>query len=466
MIELSRKQIQCIRSTMRQALGRRVPVMTIQAISDALLIRATNDFVAIECRLTGSDQPACFAIPFDALAAREGRQDDTVRFEQATDMVTLRWFDADIPQSAQFSTSEPISMPELPSAFMAIDRQFLDAMADERTYGDEITNQGDQDDLGSPATGPRAAIGKIRRLRRRGPRHPTGVAVNRRPEIPTRGDGRKPMIAPAVGANTVVQSPPQRDYISFSAISTYQQCPLKYFFKYIEGLEDKFATTSLALGGAIHSAAEFHFNELLAGSPPPDHDTLRGVFWEEWQSRCNAASIRFGKGEDLDSVEKTADRVIAAFRDSEFARPTGTILGIEEELRLPLIPGLPDILGRIDLIVDTDDALKIIDLKTARSRWSTDQAERAGEQLMLYAALAKDLVPGKPMQLEFAVITKTANPTVECFPVSLREFRIERTKRVMESVWSAVQSRHFYPAPSPMTCPSCSFRNECDAWIG
>lgn len=270
------------------------------------------------------------------------------------------------------------------------------------------------------------------------------------------------MIAPAVTKQ--LQSSVQRDYVSWSAISTYQSCPLKFYFKYIEGLEEKFTSASLALGGAIHAAVEFHFNELMAGCAPPDQDTMLNVFWEGWNSRCETAAIQLGKGEDLDSIGKTADRVVAAFRASDFARPVGRILGVEEELRQELIPGLPAILGRIDLIVETDEALKIIDLKTARSRWSTDQAERAGEQLMLYAALVKDLVPGKPIQLEFAVITKAVNPTVECFPVSFHQGRVERTKRVMEKVWSAVQSGHFYPAPSPMTCPGCSFRNECDAW--
>lgn len=274
------------------------------------------------------------------------------------------------------------------------------------------------------------------------------------------------MIARAIGTNTDVQPSSPRDYISFSAISTYQSCPLRYYFKYIEGLEEKFTTTSLALGGAIHSAAEFHFNELLTGNPPPDHDTLLGVFWDGWNSRCETAAIQLGKAEDMDSIGKTADRVISAFRASEFSRPQGRILGVEEELRQPLVPGLPDILGRIDLIVETDEALKIIDLKTARTRWSTDQAERSGEQLLLYSALAKDLVPGKPIQLEFAVVTKSGNPTVECFPVPISNVRIERTKRVMERVWSAIQSRHFFPSPSPLICPGCSFRNECGAWAG
>ncbi len=274
------------------------------------------------------------------------------------------------------------------------------------------------------------------------------------------------MIAPLASGHIDTPTVPFRDYVSFSAISTFQQCPLKYYFKYIEGRTEKFTTASLAVGGAIHHAVEFHFNELMAGALPPDEDTLLSVFWEEWKSRCDNTAIRFGKSENLDSISKTADRVIETFRTSNFARPTGRILGVEEELRQLLITGLPDVLGRIDLIVETADALKIIDLKTARSRWSSAQAERAGEQLILYAALAEDLARGKPIEVEFAVVTKTGTPVVECFPVALSPARLERTKRVMRHVWSAIEAGHFYPAPSALACSACSFRRQCDAWQG
>lgn len=274
------------------------------------------------------------------------------------------------------------------------------------------------------------------------------------------------MIAPVERQQSEAQPLQYRDYISFSAIGTYQKCPLQYRFRYLDGLPEKFTTASLAVGGAIHHAVEYHFNQLMAGYQPPSRDELLSAFWEGWQLRCSSTAIRFGKNENLDSIGETADRVIEAFRASDFARPNGRLLGVEEELREPLIPGLPDILGRIDLIVETADALKIIDLKTARSRWSAGQAERAGEQLLLYAALAKDLVPGKPIQLEFAVVTKSKVPTVECFQVALNQSRIERTKRVMQSVWSAIQSGHFHPAPSAQLCLTCSFRNECAAWSG
>lgn len=258
----------------------------------------------------------------------------------------------------------------------------------------------------------------------------------------------------------------KRDYVSFSAISTYQQCPLRYYFRYIEGLDEPFVSASLALGGAVHSSAEYHFNELMCGNSPPDHDTLLDVFWNGWKSRAETAEIQFGKKDDLATIAKTADRIIAAFRESDIATPTGNIIGVEEELRGQLITEMPDILGRIDLITESDEALTITDLKTARTRWSAEQAERSGEQLMLYAALAKDLVPGKPIRLEFAVVTKAIKPSVDTLSVTANQQRVDRTKAVMRRVWRSIEDGHFFPSPSPMSCPGCPFRGPCDAWPG
>ncbi len=41
-----------------------------------------------------------------------------------------------------------------------------------------------------------------------------------------------------------------RDYISYSSISTYQRCPLRYYFSYIAGLAPEFVSSSLIFGGA------------------------------------------------------------------------------------------------------------------------------------------------------------------------------------------------------------------------
>lgn len=275
------------------------------------------------------------------------------------------------------------------------------------------------------------------------------------------------MIALAVTSpNAIAEQLTRRNYISYSAISTYCQCPLKYAFKYIEGLPEELISSSLAFGRAIHAAAEHHFNELMSGAPPPDQDSLLSAFWDAWRSVAEEGVIQYGKGEDTASLQQAAVRVLQAFRESELARPTGRLIGVEEELRGSLVPGVPDLLARIDLIFETDDALVIRDFKTSRSRWHDGQAENQAEQLLLYSELTHQLIPGKPLQLEFAVFTKTKEPTVERHSVLHDPQRIARTKRVIERVWQAIESKLYYPAPSAMNCPGCPYRKPCRAWNG
>jgi putative RecB family exonuclease len=274
------------------------------------------------------------------------------------------------------------------------------------------------------------------------------------------------MIATAVDiAPPGGMKPTQRDYISYSAISTYQQCPLRYYFKYIAGLPEETVSASLVFGGAIHSAVEFHFRELLVGNPAPKVDTLLAVYQDAWASR-DVGYIQFGKDDDVHSLSALAERMLVAFQQSQFAQPGGTIVGVEEELRGRLLPDCPDLLARVDLLVETADALVITDLKTARSRWGQEQVESSGEQLLLYSELAKHLLPGKSVRLQFAVITKTKAPQVDCHTVALSPIRVERTRQTVRQVWRAIQSGAFYPAPSVLQCSGCPFREPCRNWQG
>lgn len=256
-----------------------------------------------------------------------------------------------------------------------------------------------------------------------------------------------------------------RDYLSYSAISLYQSCPLRYFFRYVAGLPERTVSANLVFGSAVHRAVEHHFNELLAGNEPPTVDALVGEYDRHWQE-ADPQAVQFGKNDDVESLGQLAQKMFEAFQVSSLASPTGQIIGVEEELRGQVVPGCPDILGRIDLIVETAAELVVTDLKTARSRWSRDQADASAGQLLLYHELVRELVPRKRVRLQFAVLTKTKEPAMEVHEVPASQRRIDRTKRIVERVWKAIASQAFYPAPSPMQCPGCSFREQCRAWSG
>ena len=276
------------------------------------------------------------------------------------------------------------------------------------------------------------------------------------------------MIAAAIpesnGRKKVVL-PERRDYLSYSAVRTFQSCPLKYRFRYVDGLPEACTSSSLVFGSAIHAAIEAYFQARLVDDPLPDLDVLMASYRQYWQAN-QTVPIQFGATDSPESCEQLAQRMLARFLASDLAQPEGRIIGIEEELRGELVPGVPDLLGRVDLILETDDHVVIQDFKTARSAWSPDQAEESAEQLLLYGDLVQRLVPGKDLKLRFAIITKAKEPKVQVLDAAFDGERLDRTKQVFKTVWSAIKAGHFYPSPSPMTCTGCGYRSACTAWRG
>ena len=265
--------------------------------------------------------------------------------------------------------------------------------------------------------------------------------------------------------NEVAKKLMGRDYVSFSSISAYQSCPLKFHYRYVLGIPEKTVSSSLVFGSAIHQCAELHFRELMAGNPAPDLDALLYEYQSAWLGR-DLDTIKFGKGEDLSTLSALAERVLVAFMESSLATPEGNIVGVEEELRGPVAEDCPDVLGFVDLMVDAGDALEVIDLKTSRSRWTQNQADNSSEQLLLYSILAQELMPDKPVRLKFLVVTKTKTPVVEGYTVTCDPSRVKRTKRVLQRTWQAIKTVKPYPAPSMMNCGGCAFREQCRQWCG
>jgi putative RecB family exonuclease len=245
----------------------------------------------------------------------------------------------------------------------------------------------------------------------------------------------------------------------------FQTCPLRYFFKYLERLPEETVSASLVFGSALHRAIEHHFGQLADGRTAPGRDELRDVFWDAWYGH-GLMPIQFGRGDNVQTMGALADRLLDLFRTSALAQPGGTIIGIEKELRGQLLPGLPVMVARIDLLVETDDALVLRDFKTARSAWNDDSVADAADQLLLYSELVRPLAGAKPLRLSFLVLTKTKLPTLTEHAVPLEPGQVERSKRIVAAVWRAIQRGHYYPNPSPLNCHACPYRQACRAWKG
>jgi RecB family exonuclease len=179
--------------------------------------------------------------------------------------------------------------------------------------------------------------------------------------------------------------------------------------------------------------------------------------------------VRFSKNESTESLKDLARRMLTAFCNSPFAELDGTILGVEEEFRAPVIPGCPDVLGRVDLVVLEHDALRIVDFKTARARWNEANIRDSTPQMLLYTELVRPLAEElgvRDVRLEWIVITKTKQPVVESHSLAPEPRQIARAKAVVRRAWEAIAGGHFYPSPSSMSCAGCPHWTACQKWEG
>jgi hypothetical protein len=163
-------------------------------------------------------------------------------------------------------------------------------------------------------------------------------------------------------------------------------------------------------------------------------------------------------------LNATAQRLLQTFQSSSVAQPGGTILAVEESLGGWIVAGAPPLRGIVDLIVETPDQLVLTDWKTSRTQWSQQQVEDAAEQLLLYAELARDFAPGKPIVIELVILTKTKTPTIDCHRLPVDAVPLGRTRHLVSRVWRAIEAEHFFPAPSLLSCGSCPYRGPCRQW--
>ena len=266
-------------------------------------------------------------------------------------------------------------------------------------------------------------------------------------------------------ANDVAKRLTGRDYVSWSAISTFRTCPLKYRFRYIDGLPEESVSSALVFGSGIHSAIESHFQAQLSGEEQPDVERLMFAYRSAWLPH-DPDAISFGSKETRESLDDLAARMLTAFLNSPAASVQGRVLGVEEEIRGMLVDGVPDLYGRVDLLTEDSDSLVVTDIKTSRGKWSPEQVEDSGEQLLLYSHLASEISPGKKIATRFLVLTKTKEPVIEEHTREVNPAAVKRTLAGVERVWRAIESGVFYPAPSAMSCASCGYKAACRAWMG
>jgi len=253
-----------------------------------------------------------------------------------------------------------------------------------------------------------------------------------------------------------------RPHWSYSSISQYLACPLRYYFQRILCLPQPTVGSGLVFGSAVHAALARYHHDLQIGRPP-SRDTIQKALIDAWEQR-SGATIAFKEGEtrtdlmaqgmalvDLYLGEPGPERIIAV--EQEIISPVHDSTG--EYLETPLV-------AVADLIVDTDDGLLVREFKTSARAYGDTEISSSLQPTCYVNAVQE--VFGEPTTVEYTVLIKTKTPKIQKVPAERNEEDLGRLGDIVKNVERAVQAGIFYPVESAMNCSTCPYRGPCREW--
>ena len=231
--------------------------------------------------------------------------------------------------------------------------------------------------------------------------------------------------------------------LSYSAISTYQKCPLSYKFLYVDKLPTK-PSHYLSFGSSIHAALEFFYR--VEVPEPCDLEELLQELDNVW--------LRDGyEGEALEQEYKEKGRAILTQFYRENAPSFGVPVAVEKRFAIDMDGiTLSGIIDRIDRL--EGGGLEIIDYKTngklpPKTKINTDL------QLPIYHMAAEQLYGIAPQKVTLYFLVPNER-------VSARKTKtdIKRALAAIRKVAEGIGAQNFDPFKNPL-CPWCDFIESC-----
>jgi putative RecB family exonuclease len=238
--------------------------------------------------------------------------------------------------------------------------------------------------------------------------------------------------------------------LSFTRISTFEQCPWKFRAQYVDGIPSRPAP-QLSFGTSIHAVLEWLYDRKHPVLPTLE-ETLQALY-DRWETDGYAEVDR----EEQLAAYRHAREVITAFHQrltqDGFTLPAAT----EAWFELPFAPEVV-VVGAIDRVdVDREGRLHVVDYKT--NRRAKQRRDVIGSlQLALYALATQELYGQLPatVALDFVV------PGIQV-RVATEELDLAGVPARVAAVAARIRAGEAAATPNRL-CDWCDVRGICPQW--
>jgi putative RecB family exonuclease len=247
---------------------------------------------------------------------------------------------------------------------------------------------------------------------------------------------------------------------SHSRLSTYEQCKLKYKFKYVDKIQPVTEQSIEAfLGTLVHETLEKLYRDLKFQTT----NTLESLLeWyrKEWKRSWNDGIIIVRKEYGQENYRKMGEQFIRDYYRRYKPFDHSRTIGLEMKVRIKLDEAGRHVLrGYIDRLTFRDGVYEVHDYKTNANLPITEYLED-DRQLALYAIAVKTgYQDAKKVRLVWhflahdkEIILEKSDSQLECLK-----------KETIELIEKIRREKDFKPTLSKL-CDWCEFRPDCPMW--
>ncbi len=251
-------------------------------------------------------------------------------------------------------------------------------------------------------------------------------------------------------------APTPRNQFSFSRVKTFNQCPLRYRYRYLKGLKEVFRSIESFMGNVVHDVLEWLYTERENGSSPPLEAALDSLA-ERWTAGLTEEITVIRCSDRSDAYLVTAREILERFHRGAFLRDRSRTVALEQRLNHRLsdeivFTGFADRIGRTE-----NGRLFVVDYKTSKKEGDPSEFSE-GLQAPLYAACAMQRNDDREALAGYHYLrhdsthwqTVTTDRAAELF---------DRFRQLAEETGTAVE---FEPRPGVL-CAWCGFNAICAA---
>jgi putative RecB family exonuclease len=276
--------------------------------------------------------------------------------------------------------------------------------------------------------------------------------------------------------NDFVKSESRADFegqlhFSYSQLSTFLICPMKYAHQYVWGTPWESKPIALPFGRAVHKSAELYYLCLKeTGEIIPLGqmiDTFVAVY--DGEVKQTEIEISLKEGETIAGLRDQGVELLKLFHKE--IRPQ-QIAGVE----VPFSVSVPDILngggdlpiklvGYFDLVERDDQGVYLVaELKTSAQRFSSLRLEYDLQATTYSYAMTRMKVATSENSclVRYDVLLKTKKPAFEHYFVTRTDADHQRLVHLINHVLRAIELRVFY-RNTGWQCSDCQFKKVCFA---